>query len=578
MWPLLVLLLLLLLCGQWQILRHHHPPLDVRGKTILVVKDSGLLDASAEPEQEDVRFQPPPTPHLHPFHEQVYVGVQADHSDIPFAPDLGLHDQRLNTPHTPLARVASAAGFTHITGAAADGSSMPPTPSHTQHRHPPRRPPAALPPVYPLSAAPGTAAAAGGNSASTPSFHGAGGVRAGIPPAALASPAAGGGVGGGAAPTPLPHVGAAHAGSPYAVVANPSAPAGFSFPAPGTPFAATGDDGRAHAHAPASVRQHVDRPTGQSPPLQLQRAPQLPAPVRGPPGAARAVPGQYATHGYRGVYGTGDTHTDSAVDLLLRTARRDGARSLSPLPLSGRTHNPPGTPALPATPSSVGSHRAHGACGSAATPQPAAFATSTSATATTTAMPTSTQLAHVDGASTGALPVLPRPMSAATAAAAAAGSGAAAAHHFSVQSFMVHAAKAQPESFKAHSRLVSRLNQVRTTFLHYQTIYQQHERVFQRTWGAGQAPPPDLDSRKLLHEALPQAQFSEGLQLTGKEAEWPVRPAGATNYGVSRLPDGSDVTNKFRLPAKVCVCVCVCVYVCVCVCVCVHVGVCVLGM
>lgn len=58
-----------------EVLRNHHPPLDVSGKTIFVVKDSGLLDASADPD-DDPRFQPPPKPHTHPFHEpQCVVGV-----------------------------------------------------------------------------------------------------------------------------------------------------------------------------------------------------------------------------------------------------------------------------------------------------------------------------------------------------------------------------------------------------------------------------------------------------------------------------------------------------------------------
>ena len=124
-------------------------------------------------------------------------------------------------------------------------------------------------------------------------------------------------------------------------------------------------------------------------------------------------------------------------------------------------------------------------------------------------------------------------------------------HQFSVQSFMVHAATAQPDSFQAHSRLVSRLNQVRTTFLHYQAIFQKHEEVFQRTWGRDQAPPDDLDARRLLTEVLPKAQHSAGLELTTKEQPWPLRPAGPHNYGTSRLADGSDVTNPFRQPARV---------------------------
>lgn len=79
---------------------------------------------------------------------------------------------------------------------------------------------------------------------------------------------------------------------------------------------------------------------------------------------------------------------------------------------------------------------------------------------------------------------------------------------FSVQSALVHAAQRAPESFKAHSRLVSKLNEVRATFLHYQTMVDQHEKVFRRTWGIGKAIPvaDTINSRNLLHMALPQKE------------------------------------------------------------------------
>lgn len=266
----------------------------------------------------------------------------------------------------------------------------------------------------------------------------------------------------------------------------------------------------------------------------------MPPAWKGGQGAEQAVDGQYATHGYRGAYGTGSTDADTAVELLLRTARRDGARVLSPIP-SSRSQ-------------AQGTADAGGGGGGAAEPVPPHSPYGGSATAYHRAASTSNLSARLPS-----LPGARRPSSAGRLGMTAQqqyeqqhrDAMEMAKQQFSVQSFMVHAATAQPESFRAHSRLVSRLNQVRTTFLHYQSIFQKHEEVFQRTWGRDLPPPDDLDARKLLTEVLPKAQHSAGLELTTREQPWPLRAAGTHNYGTSRLADGSDVTNPFRQPARV---------------------------
>ena len=401
-----------------------------------------------------MRFQPPPTPHLHPFHESVYLGVQPAGTDFRFAADLGVGDGRVNTPHAALTEVAASAGHSHVPGLPPLASART-SQSGAQHFPPPP----------------------GGGYPGTPSLRPrTSGVAT---PDSLPRPGVGAGAGGSAGMSPA---------RPLTTASQAS-------------FASSTYSGVASMSKPL-------------PPALVQPAP---PPWKGGNGAEQAVQGAYATHGYRGAYGTGTSAGDNAVELLLRTARRDGARVLSPMPQEA----PP-----PAGQEQQAQAHAHAQAQNhrvaAATPPPR-------------------------------LPALPAGQRPASAMASTGGDGGVVPnpHQFSVQSFMVHAARAQPQSFRAHSRLVSRLNQVRTTFLHYQSIFQQHEKVFQDTWGREQAPPSDLDARTLLHGVLPEAKHSQGLELTQHEKPWPLQPATTHNYGTSRLADGSDVTNSFRLPAKV---------------------------